>query len=212
MEANNIKIALVEDQPIIKDGIRLLINQVPNMKVVAEFTDGQDFVDNHQLADYDIVVTDVDMPRLNGVQMVKQILSFAPQTKFIVLTMHQEAAYSMELIAIGVKGYVFKQSTSSNLVDAIVSIHAGQTYFSQELLLNLVDIKTKKRKAAELAENDKKLLQLMSYGYSNKKLADELFVSVKSIEGYKRQLYKSTGCKNSMELVVWAIKHEVVKV
>ena len=214
-----INIAVVEDLPIIREGIKVLIDQVADFNVIAEYENGQEFVDDLLNITPDIVLTDIDMPVLDGIEATKAALNQKPKLKIIALSMYNEYKFYYEMIKAGAKGFVLKQASVDELESAIYAVHGGENYFSKELLHNVImsmqniekEIQQEINTAQQLNEKEHKLIRLICKGLSNKELAETLFLSVKTIESQKKKLMQKTNAKNTAGLIIWAIKNKVVE-
>lgn len=213
-----IKIIIVEDLPIILEGLKTLINQIVEFEVVAEFRNGKDFIDSINQLQADIILTDIDMPVMDGITATKIALSTLPDLKIIALSMHNDHKYYYEMITAGARGFVLKQASVEDLESAIREVHKGGNFFSKELLhgvilgmQNIENIIVKEKKEYfKLNEREIEILKYLCQGYSNKELADKLFVSVRTIESSKAKLMEKTYTKNTAGLIIWAIKNNVV--
>lgn len=213
-----IKIIVIDDLPIVLEGVRVLLNRIKDFKVVAEFTNGKLFIENIENLDFDIILTDIDMPEMDGMQLTKTVTSKYPDKKIIALSMYSDSKYYNEMINCGAKGFVLKQSSVVELEQAVREVHNGGNFFSKELLQNVItslQFEDKKPKAEkiedfELNEREIEFLTLICQGLNNKELADKLYLSVKSIERNKTKLLEKTSTKNSAGLIIWAIKNKIV--
>jgi DNA-binding NarL/FixJ family response regulator len=213
-----IRLAIIEDLPIVLEGIKLLINNVDDFEIVGEFRNGQDFVDNMANLKVDVVLTDIDMPVMDGVTATKLALSINPDLRIIALSMYNDRKYYYEMVTAGAKGFVLKQSPTNKLENAIREVHQGGNYFSEELLRSVIiemqniedQIIDDRKKLLKLTERESKLLDLICQGLTNKELADKLFVSVRTIETTKSRLMEKTNTRNNAGLIIWAIKNKVV--
>jgi len=215
-----VKIVLVEDLDMIREGIKVLIDQIKDFEIVNEFKNGQEFIDHLDELDCDVVVTDIDMPVLNGIDATKIAVSRKPDIKIIALSMYNDTKYYYELITAGAKGFVLKQSSVEELEKAIIEVYNGKSFFSEQLLynviLNMQNIESvlvqEKTRLLQLTDKEIELLHYICKGYSNKELADKMFLSVKAIESNKAKIMKKTNSKNNAALIIWAIKNKVVEI
>jgi len=213
-----IKIVIVEDLPMILEGLKLLINKVKDFKIVGEYSNGKEFTDNISSIQADIVLTDIDMPVMDGITATKLAQSLRPELRIIALSMHNDRKYYYEMVTAGAKGFVLKQSPSKELEKAIREVHGGGNYFSEELLRTVIiemqgieqEIVQEKKELLKLTERESKILNLLCQGLSNQELADELFVSLRTIETTKTRLMQKTNTKNNASLIIWAIKNKIV--
>lgn len=214
-----ITIIIIEDLPIVLEGIRLLLNQVSDFRVVAEYANGQEFINNIDNVTADIILTDIDMPVLNGIETTQLATELHPDIKILALSMYSDTKYYSEMIRVGAKGFVLKQSSMQELELAIREVNNGKNFFSKELLENvIVTMKNtdavpqkKDEDTCMCTEREIEFLTLLCKGYSNKELAENLFVSVKTIESYKAKLMEKTATKNTAGLIIWAIKNRIVE-
>ncbi|MCW3808052.1 response regulator transcription factor [Plebeiibacterium marinum] len=215
-----IRIVLVEDLDMIREGIKLLISQITDFLIVAEYKNGQEFVDNLDNLDCDIVITDIDMPVLNGIDATKIAIAKKPNLKIIALSLYNDSKYYYELITAGAKGFVLKQSSVEELEQAIREVNTGKSYFSEQLLYNVIvnmqnieqTLVEEKKNLLQLTNKESELLTLICKGLTNKELADKLFLSTKTIESNKAKLMRKTGAKNNASLIIWAIKNKIVEI
>ncbi len=215
-----LKIVLVEDLDLIREGITVLISQIKDFEIVNIFKNGQEFVDHLDELDCDIVITDIDMPVLDGISATKIATSRRPEIKIIALSMYNDTKYYYELITAGAKGFVLKQSSVEELEKAIRLVMEGKSFFSEQLLYNVIvnmqniekTLIKEKTELLKLTEKELELLQLICKGLSNKELAEQMFLSVKTIESNKAKLMRKTGAKNNAALIIWAIKNKVVNI
>ncbi len=215
-----LKIVLVEDLDLIREGITVLISQIKDFEIVNIFKNGQEFVDHLDELDCDIVITDIDMPVLDGISATKIATSRRPEIKIIALSMYNDTKYYYELITAGAKGFVLKQSSVEELEKAIRTVNEGNSFFSEKLLYNVIvnmqnieqTLIKEKKELLKLNEKEIELLKYICKGLSNKELAEKLFLSIKTIESNKAKLMRKTGAKNNAALIIWAIKNKIVEI
>lgn len=212
-----IKIAVADDMPIILEGVRLLLNRVPDFNVVAEFSNGKQLLDNISDLDADIILTDIDMPVMDGKTATRLLLERYPEKKVIALSMYSDYENYYDMIRSGARGFVLKQSSSNELEKAVRDVSNGGSFFSTELLQNIIfnlsGASTRKNGEEDIPELTKKEIELLKFicqGLSNKELAEKMFLSVKTVESQKTKLIGKTEVKNTSGLIIWAIKHKVV--
>lgn len=213
-----IKIIVIDDLPIVLEGVRVLLNRIKDFKVIAEYTNAKFFLENIENLEFDIILTDIDMPEMDGMLLTKTVTSKYPDKKIIALSMYSDSKYYNEMINCGAKGFVLKQSSVNELEQAIRDVFNGGNFFSKDLLQNVISSlqvdekksKTEKEENFNLNERELEFLTLICQGLNNKELADKLFLSVKSIERNKTKLMEKTGSKNNAGLIIWAIKNKIV--
>ena len=181
------------------------------MSVIAEASNGKEFIKQLEFLKPDVVLMDINMPEMNGVEASKQALLKYPDMNILILSMFSDVEYYNTMIDIGVKGFILKDIDNDQLYDAIHKINNGGNYFSQELLLQLI-----KNKPADesviLTTREKEVLELIFEGFSNQQISDKLFISQRTVERHRSSLLLKTDSKNSISLVVYAIKNKLVKI
>lgn len=211
---------MIEDLPMVLEGIKLLINRVKDFQITGEFINGKEFIDNLDTIDADIILTDIDMPVMNGIETTQLALSYKPGLKIIALTMFSDRKFYYKMVTAGAKGFVLKQSTSNDLETAIREVYNGGNYFSPELLRTVIvemqgieeEIIKEKKGLLKLTDRESEILQYMCQGLSNKEIAEKLFVSLRTVETTKSRLMKKTKTRNNAGLIIWAIKNKIVSV
>ncbi len=212
----NCKIILVDDHPIYREGIKLLIEMEHIGQVIAEAGNGKDFLDLLEYLAPDIVIMDIDMPIIDGIQATQKALELHPEIKILILSMHGDNKYYTRFIDAGAKGFILKTAGKEELESAIRKIINGGSYFSQDLLLNIINDlkvptqKSKLEQSLDLTDREKEIMQLMCKGLSSNEIAEKIFLSSKTIEGYRTKLLLKTETKNTLGLVLFAIKNKLV--
>ncbi|MGE4288283.1 MAG: response regulator [Salinivirgaceae bacterium] len=202
-----ISLALVDDHTIFRSGLKLILSNEAQCEVVIEADNGQDFLD--QLNNYqpDVVLLDISMPILDGYQTTLKAIKAFPDLKIIVLSMLNEDNYYYKMIEAGAKGFVLKNSDVDELKRAIDEVARGNNYFTQDFLKKMVlkinnkEVDTK----LQLSEKEKEVLQFICNGFTNAEISEKMFLSTKSIERYRNQLLQKTQARNTAQLVRNAI-------
>lgn len=206
------RILLADDHKIMRDGLRGLIQKQRNMEVIGETEDGEKTVRMARKLSPDVVVMDVGMPNLNGIEATRQIVSERQNIKVIGLSMHSDRRYVTEMLKAGASGYLLKDAAFEELMEAIRTVMKGRTYLSPAIAETVVD--EYKRTAVEkgasafslLTDREREVLQQIAEGKATKEIAAALFVSVKTIETHRRQLMEKTGCHSVAELTKYAVR------
>ncbi|WP_420577653.1 response regulator transcription factor [Ekhidna sp.] len=207
---------LVDDHQIIRDGIRFYFEGDDEFVIKDEAENGLEALDLLRDNEYDIILTDINMPKMDGIEFMKTLRENHPDQKVLVLSMYNEAGYINKMIALGANGYVLKKSTKDELVEAIKKILDGGDHYSEEvyktIIGNIAGRKPKERLTleTELSEREKEVLVLITNEYTNKEIADKLFISIRTVETHKRNLLEKTGCKNVAGLVMYAVERNLV--
>jgi len=211
-----VKIAIVDDHEIFRNGLKMVLGKLKYTKVIGEFSNGQEFIKLLSSQVPDIVLMDIEMPVINGIETTEKAIALYPQLKVIALTMFNEDQYIQSMIDAGVKGFLIQNINKETLDKAIQTVYNGGNYYSEELFDYFTKQVTKedknKTEAVALTRREKEILQLIAEGLSNKEIADILFLSERTIVGHKTNLLSTTGCKNTLSLMSYAIKNKLVVV
>ncbi len=202
-------IIIVDDHQLFRNGLKFILNEMNDVQVVGEASNGKEFLDLLEFGLPDLVLMDINMPIMNGVNASKIALEKYPGLNILVLSMYGESEYYNTMIDIGVKGFILKDVDNKELRDAIDKITSGGTYFSQELLLNLIKNKTYDENIF-LTRREKEVLELICKGFSNQQISEQLFISQRTVERHRSNLLLKTESKNSISLVVYSIKHKLI--
>ncbi len=206
-----IQIALVDDHQLFRSGINFIIDETDDIEVAFEASNGQEFLNYLKEFQPDLVLMDINMPVLDGVEATRRAIEQYPDLKVLVLSMFGEVDYYNTMIDIGVKGFILKDIDNEELIEAIRKVHKGGSYFSQELLLQLIKNKPSDE-AVDLTKREKEVLELICLGFSNQEISEKLFISQRTVERHRSSLLFKTDSKNSVSLVVYAIKSGLVKI
>lgn len=207
----SIRILLVEDHIIVREGIKALFNAVPEMQIIGEADDGEQGVRLAKELRPDVVVIDVQMPRMNGAQATREIKRLSPETRVVALTMYDDKSYIRELLDAGVSGYVVKRSAVRDLIRAVHEVDAGRTFFDpivQEKLATSFVKPAHRQPAAEqgqLSEREIQVLRRIAEGYSNKEIAEQIETSVKTVETYRARAMEKLGLRSRVDIVRYAV-------
>ena len=207
---DKLKILLAEDHRILREGLKRLIDEQPNMEVIGEADDGIDAWQKTTELQPDIVLMDVSMPRMNGAEATAKIRDLCPQAKVIGLTAHRASAYLSQMLKAGASAYVLKQAAFDELVDAIVTVSKGGRYIdraSQELMVNTPPENVTWKgdpQGKPLSEREVQVISLVANGYTNKEIANKLAISVKTVESHKANSMQKLDLKSRAEIVDYA--------
>lgn len=212
--SDKFKILIVDDHEIFRNGLKMVLGRLKYLEVVGEAANGREFLDILQTLTPDIVLMDIEMPVMNGIEATLKALALKPDLKIIALTMFNEDEYVQNMIDAGVRGFLIKNINKETLDKAIQTILNGGNYFSEELFKffarQMGKEKKKEEPELEFTRREKEILQLICEGLSNKEIADALFISERTVVGHKSNLLAKTDCKNSMSLMSFAIKNKLV--
>ena len=205
-----LRILLADDHVTMRRGLGLLIDNEPDMKVVSEVSDGGAAIREAAALKPDVVVMDISMPGVNGLAATRTLKQQQPDIAIVTLTRHADHAYVQELLRAGVSGYVLKQSAPSELLQAIRAAAAGGQYLDSTLTARVTALVVGRankmnRPAARLSERESDVLRLIASGYSNKEIASELSLSVKTIEAHKANAMRKLGITGRIGIVKYAV-------
>jgi DNA-binding NarL/FixJ family response regulator len=215
-----IKIILVDDHKMFREGLRFLLSKIKTTEVIAEAEDGVQLLKLLQEMTPDLVLMDINMPKMNGIEATEIALSKNPAIKVIALSMNGDENYYYKMIQAGARGFVLKQAGSEELEKAIESVMNGKDFFSPELLKNIIlnmggSKKTQIKNEIsniDLTERERETLQLFCTGSSIKEIADKLFISPRTVEGHKARIMEKMGATNSSNLIILAIKNKLIEI
>jgi DNA-binding NarL/FixJ family response regulator len=212
-----IKVVLVDDHEVFRMGMKLLLNMIENINVVGEASNGQEFLEFLKNQKVDIVFMDINMPVLDGIDATEKALKINPDLRIIALTTFGDTEYFNKMIYAGVEGFMLKNSGFNDFKNAIEKVMKGGNYFSEELLVNFTkDVVSKKFKEKEelpeFSRRELEVLQSICKGYSNAKIGEELFISDRTVERHKTNLISKTNTANTINLILFAIKHNLVDI
>jgi len=213
-----IRVLLVDDHAVLRDGLRSLLSLQEDIEVVAEAGDGQEAIVCAGQYRPDVVVMDIAMPRMNGLEATRQILARCPGTKVLVLSQHDDERYVLPCCQVGASGYLLKSAAADELVKAIRIIGAGGSFLPPQIagsVLNayrsLAGAQTQPD-APVLTEREREVLSLVAQGCTSKEIAERLIVSHKTVMSHRANIYEKLGIRNQAGLVRWAIEHGLVTV
>lgn len=206
-----IQVAIVDDHQLFRNGLKFIIENEDDMEVSIEASNGRQFLDYLPNLKPEIALMDINMPEMDGVETSKRALEIYPDLQILVLSMYSDVEYYNTMIDLGVKGFILKDIDNKELTEAIRRVHNGGNYFSQELLLKLIKNKPEEG-GIDLTPREREVLELICKGYSNLEISEELFISQRTVERHRSSLLFKTDSKNSISLVVFAIKNNIVKI
>jgi two-component system nitrate/nitrite response regulator NarL len=204
-----IKLLLVDDHPIVLDGIKSHLGAQPEFEVVGDATNGQEALRKAKLTLPDVVLMDISMPHMNGLEAMVQLRKQVPDAKVLVLSMHDSKEYISQIIRVGARGYLLKDCSPAELVSAIKAVHSGEVYFSpavsRVLVEEVVDGKEAAAAPPALTEREKQVLSLIAEGLLNKQIADKLGIGVRTIETHRERVMRKLEIHTVAGLTKYAI-------
>jgi two-component system, NarL family, response regulator NreC len=207
-----LRIFLADDHMVVREGLKAMINAQPDMSVIGEAGDGQTAWQQAQECQPDVVIMDITMPNLNGVQATTQLKRACPNMKVLALSVHDDTSYLRQLLAAGATGYILKHTAAEDLIQAIRMVAAGGVYLDPALASHVVagyvrvPSKTGELFGAELSEREAEVVQRIAHGHSNKEIASQLNLSVKTVETYRARAMEKLGLESRAALVRYALE------
>ncbi len=216
---NKISILIVDDHKIFRDGLILLLSHFNYVGEIKEASDGKEFLEMIDTSLPDIVLMDINMPGMGGIEATQKALQKYPDLKIIVLTTFHDEDYLEQMMIAGVEGYMLKRSTMQDFDTALQKVHSGGNFFSDEIISLLTRNITRIRDKAvrqfsipQFTKREKEVLNLICQGYNNEQISKIIHVSSKTIEKHKSSLFQKTEAKNTVNLIIFAFKNELVQI
>ena len=213
----NIKVLIADDHAIVRDGIQQLLKKESDLEVIGKAIDGKQALDKAKDLNPDVVLLDIAMPNLNGLEVIDLLREAVPESQIVILSMHANESYVHRVLKSGALGYVLKASPSTDIIDAIRAAHNKEYFLSSKIKANVINsyLKTKKEGATKrgydlLSEREQQVFRLVVQGSSTKKIADILCVSPKTIEKHRSSISSKLGTHGRLEMLKYAIKIGIV--
>jgi DNA-binding NarL/FixJ family response regulator len=210
-----IRIIITDDHQLFRNGLKILLNAYPEFEVVGEASNGEEFLKILKNTKADIVLMDIDMPEMDGIEATRKGLKISPEINVIALSMYGEEEYYYKMVDAGSKGFLLKDSDISEVKEAIITVNKGGNYFSQELLYHVIQ-KIKHRehesKSANLSKRETEILFKICEGFSNQEIADSLFISKRTVDKHRANLLGKTNSKNTASLILFAIRNKLIEI
>lgn len=213
---NTLKIIIVDDHEFFRNGLKMVVNRLKYATVTGEASNGKEFIEMQKEKPADLVLLDLQMPIMNGIEASEIAIREFPGLKIVILTMFDDEEYIDKMMDIGVHGFLLKNITRELLDQALQSIAAGNTYYSPELwsYFGKKFSEQKKEESSDLqfTKREQEVLQLICDGLNNREIAEELFISERTVVGHKSNLLSKTNCKSTISLLSYAIKNKLVTI
>jgi two-component system response regulator NreC len=213
----SIRILLADDHTVVRDGLRALLEKQPDMTVVGEAADGRDSVRLAEEHLPDVVVMDIAMPNMNGIEATRRILAANPRTNIVMLSMHQDESYVLRSLKAGAKGYLLKDSLRADVIEAIRTVSQGRSFLTRKVsrLLQEDYIRQMERRGLEdsydlLTDREREVLQLVAEGKTNKEVALLLNISLTTVETHRTHILQKLGLHSVPELILYAVRKGII--
>ncbi len=213
--SEQIKVMIAEDHSMIRAGLKQLLELEPDIKVIAGCSDGRMAVEKYKEVNPDVILMDINMPVQNGLEALEEIRSFDPGARAVMLTIHQDRDYLLKALEIGALGYILKDADASALIEAVRSVYEGQTYIQPIMARELVNEYKRIKSGADdprnqLTERETEVLKLLSKGMLNKEIANELYISEKTVKNHISSIFRKLNVQDRTQAAVYAIKTRIV--
>ncbi len=211
-----IRIVLADDHWLMRDGTRHILEQCPNLRVVDDAEDGQQALELVERLQPDVAILDIRMPKLNGIEVVRQMKECSPNTKALMLTAYDDDDYILALMEAGALGYLLKTARPSELIDAVQRVHLGEPVLHPAIAIKVARLWARRRDSTgqefseQLSVREHDVLQLAVKGLRNKAIADRLSISVRTVEGHFNAIFSKLGVSSRIEAVLYALSRHVV--
>ncbi|HTB12257.1 MAG TPA: response regulator transcription factor [Bryobacteraceae bacterium] len=213
-----IRILLADDHTIIRSGLRLLLDQQPDFKVVAEASDGREAVEQVSKLHPEVAVLDIGMPQLNGIEATRQIATQEPDTKVVILSMHQDEGYVLKALKAGARAYILKNSAEADLIRAVRTVAEGKSFFSPVISKMLLEdyVRQIRDKHVEdsydlLTPREREVLQLLAEGRTNKEVANILHLSVYTVDAHRGNILQKLNLHGVPEMILYAVRKGIIQ-
>lgn len=214
-----IEIVLVDDHRIFRDGLKSLLTEIDYIKIIGEASAAAELLDLLLEIRPDLIIMDITMPGLSGIEVSRHIAGLYPDIRVMILSMHTNEEFVINAIKAGVKGYLSKDTSREELLDAIKIIYQGGECFSKQISETFLKSHIKKYRTEliypenkTLTNRELEILKLASSGLSNKEMAEKLFISIKTVDSHKNNIMQKLKLKNTAEMVLFAIKNKIIEV
>ncbi|MBK5295211.1 MAG: response regulator transcription factor [Acidobacteriia bacterium] len=210
--SHKVRILLVDDHAVVRQGFKLILNQQPDMEVVGEAGNGEDAVRLAVQLNPSLVIMDIAMPKVNGVEATRRIIESRPDCRILILSMHKDAVYVRETLRAGAKGYLLKDSIDQDLLRAIRSVATGDGFLSPEVSGTVLEeYQQTKDPFDQLTAREREVFQLLAEGKVAKEIATELDISIYTVDAHRGRIMKKLGLHSSTEIVRFAMRKGLIQ-
>lgn len=211
-----IRVLLADDHWLMRDETRRILEQYADLRVVGEAEDGQEALQLVRQLQPDVIVLDIRMPKLNGIEVLQQIKELSPRTKALILTAYDDDDYILALMAAGALGYLLKTARAHELIDAVRRVHSGEPVLHPAIAAKVAHLWARNREptgrefSEPLSPREREIMQLAAKGLRNKAIADKLSISNRTVEGHFNSIFNKLGVSSRVEAVLYAISRRIV--
>lgn len=226
MTGEKINILIADDHHLIRAGLRAMLSHIKDFEVVGEAQDGKEVISKTEELSPNVIIMDISMPNINGIEATKLIKSKFPSTKILVLTQHENNEYIYQILAAGGSGYLLKNTPKEDFIDAIRTVAKGENYFSKkisDLIMEQYLINKNKEGSNDrqnsnekgiihLTSREKEIIQLIAKEMSNQKIADQLYISLRTVETHRRNIMHKLKLNNVIGLIKYAVQNDIITI
>ena len=210
-----IKVLIVDDHRVVRDGLAKILEGCADIEVVGGAADGLEAIRRFSELEPHVVLLDISMPKLGGLEVCRRIKKTNPRARIVILSMHEEEEYSMKLVRMGVSGYLLKDSAAQEVIEAVRTAFAGKAYFSPQISKTLAEsyresVHDEDDPYERLNDREREVLQLIAEGNTNKQIAEILFISPKTVDNHRTHLMRKLNIHSAADLTRWATKRGLV--
>lgn len=215
-----INLAIADDHKIFRNGLKATLEESPDLNLLIEASNGKELIGQLATHTPDVILMDIKMPEMDGMQTTAYISQHFKQIKILALSMHNEDKYIVDMMKAGASGYLLKNAEPEEIIEAIVTVYEKGFYFNEHLSVTLIKQlvgpssynDNSGHQSVDLNDREIEVLKLVCQEHSNQEIADKIFLSVRTVEGYRARLFEKTGSKNLVGLVIFAIKKGIISV
>ena len=212
----DIKIIIADDHEIFRDGFKLMLSRYQEIKILGEAENGRELIELTQKLQPDVIITDIKMPVLDGIEASKKISRLFPDIGIIALSMFDEDDLIIDMFEAGAKGYLLKNSDKQDIIDAIVTVYNQNPYFGKTTSNKLIQMIARSsfnpyanKQKEEFSEREVEIIRLICQEFTNKEIGEKLFINVRTVEGHRMKILEKMNVKNTAGLVIYALRHKI---
>jgi DNA-binding NarL/FixJ family response regulator len=214
----SIRLIIADDHEIFRDGLALMLSRQKDIILLGQASDGQELAELTEQQNPDVIITDIKMPVMDGIQASRLILKKQPDVKIIALSMFDEETLIVDMLEAGAKGYLLKNADKQEILDAIETVYEDKTYYCHHTSARLTNMIVKsnfnpykKKESVSFNEREIEIIKLICQQNSSKEISDKLYLSSRTVEGYRTKILEKMNAKNTVGVVVYALKHNLIE-
>nr|WP_294894006.1 response regulator transcription factor [uncultured Pedobacter sp.] len=205
-----INLFMVDDHQMVLDGLMSLLQHYPQINICGCSNNPMDVLEQIKLLKIDILVTDIQMPGLSGVELTKLVKASFPHIKVVCISMLGNKFVISEMIKAGISGFILKSTGKEELINAITQVYEGNNYFSQDITKEMMNTFGDHSEASRLTNREREIIKLIEKEFSNKQIADQLFISERTVETHRKNIFRKTGTQNIVGLIKYAYRQQLI--